>query len=102
MNYTAKYRDQRWLELAAQIKVRDNGTCQSCGAGKRLEVHHKVYYPGRDPWDYRDSDLVTLCCWCHVREHAQPYYAPPWLRLLWGGNTPPWRTRCARVPIRAP
>lgn len=35
----------------------------------RLEVHHKLYYLNRLPWDYDDSQLTTLCSECHEEEH---------------------------------
>jgi hypothetical protein len=32
-----------------------------------LEVHH-CYYDGKEPWDYEESSLVTLCRTCHRYE----------------------------------
>ena len=34
-----------------------------------LHVHHKLYVKSRLPWEYPDSDLVTLCNWCHWELH---------------------------------
>ena len=40
-----------------------------------LHIHHKCYYYDLDkrrlvfPWDYKDSDLITLCVVCHKKIH---------------------------------
>lgn len=34
-----------------------------------LNVHHKNYILGRKAWEYKDSDLVTLCNECHLSVH---------------------------------
>jgi len=50
---------------------RDGFSCRICGAEERtLNVHHKIYYKGRHPWEYHDDELVTLCEECHARESA--------------------------------
>jgi hypothetical protein len=33
-----------------------------------LGCHHRYYLPGKEPWDYPDNALVTLCEDCHIRE----------------------------------
>lgn len=35
----------------------------------RLNVHHKYYVNGLNPWDYPDEDLITLCEECHKKRH---------------------------------
>lgn len=59
--------------LSAQVKERDDWTCQKCGAqpeGQTVEAHHPV------PLDVGGEDslenLSTLCQRCHQ-------YAPSWL-----------------------
>lgn len=48
---------------------RDNFTCQHCGAtDKTLQVHHLCYQKGNNPWEYDNSELLTLCCDCHEFE----------------------------------
>ena len=45
---------------------RDDFTCQECkNTEKTLHVHHKQYEKGKDPWDYLDENLITLCKDCH-------------------------------------
>ncbi len=34
-----------------------------------LQVHHLAYIEGRDPWDYSDEILITLCKECHTLLH---------------------------------
>jgi hypothetical protein len=34
-----------------------------------LEVHHKVYREGKNPWESPDEELITLCYSCHEKEH---------------------------------
>lgn len=34
-----------------------------------LNVHHKCYRKGREPWDYNDDELITLCPECHKKIH---------------------------------
>lgn len=38
---------------------------------KGLNVHHKYYQTGKEPWDYPDDALITYCSKCHEAEHAQ-------------------------------
>ena len=45
---------------------RDEAKCKDCLRGdKTLNVHHHWYESNRDPWDYPDSGLITLCEDCH-------------------------------------
>lgn len=36
-----------------------------------LQVHHKYYIKGNDPWEYQDDALITLCPECHKNEHEK-------------------------------
>lgn len=51
--------------------ARDNYTCQECGSGDSLQVHHQRYHgPWDEPWTTPDEDLQTLCDSCHeARTH---------------------------------
>lgn len=58
-----------WQKRKTEIQIRDNFTCQKCGDDKtQLQVHHRHYVLGRDPWDYPDNLLVLLCSHCHAEE----------------------------------
>lgn len=48
---------------------RDNWGCVLCGATEmELQVHHIKYLPGKEPYDYPDHLLQTLCADCHHSE----------------------------------
>lgn len=67
--YAEKLKDPRWQKKRLEILNRDEWKCQNCSASeKTLHVHHKDYERGRDPWDYTDNWLATLCEDCHAAE----------------------------------
>ena len=33
-----------------------------------LQVHHLDYFSNKDPWNYPDDMLITLCSVCHKKE----------------------------------
>ena len=39
-----------------------------------MQVHHQMYFPSTDPWDYEDDYLITLCPYCHQQEEAQKVF----------------------------
>lgn len=44
-----------------------------------LQVHHKRYIQDKNPWEYEDNDLITLCKECHNSYHEKntiPIYDP--------------------------
>lgn len=66
-NYADKLRDPRWQRKRLQILQRDDFTCQRCMKKDiELHVHHCMYKPGREPWEYHERLLVTLCKNCHL------------------------------------
>lgn len=70
MTYKETLRDPRWQKKRLLILQRDNWGCVKCGSTTRnLQVHHIRYRKGFDPWEYFDSDLETLCEFCHKKEH---------------------------------
>ena len=75
---TIKDAELRWSQVKQIDYLTSKGTTVSCKIespeGKpdksySLEIHHKKYFINRLPWDYCDSDLITLCNYCHRREH---------------------------------
>lgn len=71
-NYAKKLLDPRWQRRKTEILQRDDFTCQDCsGRDETLHVHHKYYTWGKQPWEYPDSALITLCETCHKRRHAK-------------------------------
>lgn len=93
--YTFKLKDPRWRKRREEILYRDRYLCQDCWpAGEdeetehtlnhlrwlygedwytaqlKLQVHHLCYISGRQPWEYEDQYLITLCEECHDRRHC--------------------------------
>jgi hypothetical protein len=67
--YSEKLKDPRWQRKRLEILDRDEFTCQHCHANtKTLHVHHLDYLPGKEPWDYENYFLLTLCEDCHEEE----------------------------------
>ena len=62
---------RRWEDFRYDFIRRHGRKCDICGNEfvKGLQVHHKVYYEGWSPWDYRDEDLMCLCVDCHRKLH---------------------------------
>lgn len=72
MTYLEKLRDPRWQKKRLKIFKRDKFKCKECGEDKKtLHVHHKRYIRGREPWDYSDDLLLTLCESCHKLLHPR-------------------------------
>jgi hypothetical protein len=69
MTYAEKLRDPRWQKKRLEIMERDKFTCQLCGNNEStLNIHHLYYEKNKDPWDYNNDDLITLCEECHEYE----------------------------------
>ena len=65
-DFFQKYKHPKWQAKRLSVLERDKFTCQQCrSAEKTLHVHHKIYRKSANPWDYADSDLITLCEDCH-------------------------------------
>ena len=65
-SYSEKLKDPRWQRRRNEILLRDDYTCQLCGSTEdQLHVHHRAYEKGKEPWEYEDGSLVTLCWKCH-------------------------------------
>ena len=66
--YSEKLKDPRWQKKRLEILNRDGFACNICGGTEdTLHVHHAFYSKGKDPWDYPDSILTTLCEDCHTQ-----------------------------------
>lgn len=70
------YLDPRWQRKRLSILNRDEFTCQVCGETKKtLHIHHLYYNYEKEPWDYDDVYLKTLCVDCHHKEHQDRIFA---------------------------
>lgn len=64
--YSEKLRDPRWQRKRLEIFQRDSFACRSCGStSMELQVHHRFYLRGLEPWEYDNDALATLCRPCH-------------------------------------
>ncbi|MFA4944922.1 MAG: hypothetical protein WC789_09510 [Lentisphaeria bacterium] len=70
--YSEKLKDPRWQKKRLEVMQRDEFRCVECGASDQtLNVHHAYYVRGREPWEYPDESLHTLCEPCHeTRQEA--------------------------------
>jgi len=72
--YGQKLRDPRWQRKRLEIMQRDEFKCRLCGDHEAtLNVHHLLYQRGADPWDYRDTALLTVCEACHEELHISRF-----------------------------
>lgn len=72
--YSQKLRDPRWYAKRQEILERDKHRCRYCQTGDEpedgweeleLQVHHLRYFKGKEPWDYDNEFLISLCDTCH-------------------------------------
>ena len=69
-DYANKLKDPRWQKKRLEIMDRDGFACRACNnRSTTLNVHHKSYTHGLDPWEYANHNLVTLCASCHSIIH---------------------------------
>lgn len=67
--YLEKLKDPQWQKKRLEIFERDEWTCQICyDTEATLHVHHRLYLKDKEPWDYPNEALVTLCEECHEEE----------------------------------
>jgi hypothetical protein len=68
-SYSELLKDPRWQKKRLEIFLRDKFTCTECLRTEiTLHVHHKHYEYGKNPWDYEEKYLVTVCEVCHSTE----------------------------------
>ncbi len=64
------YKTAAWKQVRRLALERDGYTCQICGTGQDLIVHHhEEADSGIDPYDL--ANLETLCRRCHGRLHNE-------------------------------
>lgn len=69
--YWEKLKDPRWQKLRLEAMQKADFHCERCGDGEEtLNVHHKEYFKGREPWEYKPKQLAVLCESCHEYLHS--------------------------------
>jgi hypothetical protein len=69
--YMEKLRDPRWQRKRLEVLQAADWKCRTCGCSDRtLNVHHKKYRFGAEPWEYDIGELEVLCDTCHSKIHV--------------------------------
>ena len=72
-SYAEKLRDPRWQRKRLEVMQSAGWACELCGDEKTtLNVHHRHYRRGAEPWDYKRRELQCLCEPCHTLIHSKP------------------------------
>lgn len=70
--YWQKLKDPRWQRKRLEAMEKADFTCEICGDSEStLNVHHKEYFKGREPWEYLPEQLAVLCEECHENLHEK-------------------------------
>jgi hypothetical protein len=75
--YEELLKSDEWRAIRKEIIERDLNKCTQCEATTELQVHHKLYFLYRLPWEYANKHLITLCMKCHHDLHEKvviPFY----------------------------
>jgi hypothetical protein len=70
----SSYKKSQWQEFRKGIIESDGHKCTECGKTAleaTLQVHHKKYIEGKEPWEYAPQDCITLCKGCHASIHGK-------------------------------
>lgn len=66
-----------WKAKRIEVLERDQFKCVVCKNESELQIHHRQYHfvklenRFKDPWDYPNHLLITLCSKCHARGHSK-------------------------------
>lgn len=69
--YDAYMQSLVWAGIRRRKLERSRYRCETCGASKRLDVHHLTYE--RFGGDERMTDLEVLCRSCHNKAHGREF-----------------------------
>ena len=68
-----KLGQRAYRRLMKRIFERDGWRCRKCGSLENLQIHHQIHRSHQG--DDAVSNLVTLCAYCHLKEHGQLSYS---------------------------
>lgn len=67
--YNSYINSAAWRKKRELVFERDGNKCRRCPATTKLHCHHLTYaHFGNEPLE----DLLTLCFYCHAKEHGEP------------------------------
>lgn len=70
LTYYEKLKDPRWQKKRLEVMQANDFTCEICfDTTKTLNVHHKEYFKGLEPWEYEIEQLSCICETCHENQH---------------------------------
>jgi Zn finger protein HypA/HybF involved in hydrogenase expression len=69
-NYFELLKSPLWQKKRLENLKLADWECTNCGSkDDQLQVHHKQYIKGKNPWEYEDEQLQVLCNKCHGEMH---------------------------------
>jgi len=68
MAYSELLKSPHWQRKRLEVMQRDDFTCQYCADKENTLVHHILYLPNSEPWEYQTDCLITICERCHGEE----------------------------------
>lgn len=70
--YWEKLQDPRWQQKRLEAMQNKDFQCELCKTNEvTLNVHHKEYFRGYEPWEYDNNQLSVLCKSCHETVHDE-------------------------------
>ncbi len=70
--YWQKLKDPCWQKLRLEAMQKAEFRCEVCMDDESsLNVHHKEYFKGHEPWEYDVEQLAVLCEPCHESHHDE-------------------------------
>lgn len=70
LSYYEKLKDPRWQKKRLEVMQANDFTCECCqGTEITLNIHHKEYFKGLEPWEYEIEQLACICEVCHESQH---------------------------------
>ena len=68
--YSEKLKDIRWQKKRLEVFDASGWSCVGClSKTDTLHAHHKKYISAREPWEYDNSEIASLCGNCHNLVH---------------------------------
>lgn len=70
MDVKAERKKKKYIEWRLGILERDGNLCRECGEGGEMHVHHIQLASVKPELFYEPSNVISLCCGCHLKKHA--------------------------------
>lgn len=72
LSYAEKLKSPKWQKKRLEILNLKGFKCEACGDEEnQIQVHHRFYLKGREPWQYDNDVFQVLCEKCHEKLHAK-------------------------------